>query len=293
MSDRELGDSFKLSEISTQPVHKSALYCLDEHDDFHPIGPSHPLYSLDFIDAVSQGRIPGWRFERKFGSSPSVGTTQQPIWPSTSPFKFLDSAEKILYTSASGLDTLEGTGAQIIQHMGLLPDNTVHSEFINMNGAEGRLTENEYIMPFRSRVVQGGIPASPVIVGIDGSKGAAGLITGTSEITDKPQVFIALGKNITTQMMFKVPAGEAWHVIRSFASASSGKEVDIKSFARTAGTEIFEVASEANFFEDVFTSRIYSNLLEPLTEFIVTAKSSAAGTGVSAIIDILVNENFG
>lgn len=293
MADNDYGPGFPIDPISLRKIGQAGIFSLDENNQWHPIGPLNPLFSLDFIDAVSQGKVPGWRFERKFASSPNVGTTQQPLWPSAAAFKFLESAEKILYTSASGLDTLAGTGAQIIQHKGMLADNTVNIELVNMNGVVGTLTEFEYLRPFRTRVVQGGISAADVIVGIEDSKGAAGLITGTTEITGKPQVFVAQGKNITTQLVFRVPTGEAWHILRTFASASSGKEVDIKSFLRTSASEVFEVATEANFFESVFTSRIFSNLLEPLTDFIVTAKSSASGTGVSAIIDILVNENFG
>lgn len=283
------GPGFPVDEMSGQRIGQSALYGLTPKNTVAIIGPQNPLNTVDFLDAVGQGKVPMWRLERKFGDAMAIGTTQQPLWPSALPFTFLTDPEIFRITSTSTDDDVGGSGATSILFEGIRANGSLGSEIVDMQGNGNAFTINEYFNVHRETVLTAG--AGPdKITGIVGSIGAAGTISTFANDTGSLQGLITPGNNITTQLVFRVPDDEEWTIVRSQSSVSQGKTVEFKAYSRQPGETVFSKASETNIFESLFASRLYSTKLESGTEFVVLAVGAAAGTAASGVLDILVNE---
>ena len=236
----------------------------------------------EFIDAVSRGEVPGWKFERKFAFA-DVGTTEQPIWEGGVTYEFVDSPEDVAIVSDSIADTIAGTGAQKVRVIGLNA-GVITSEVVNLNGTTPVTLANQYDFIHRCFVAQAGA-TSPVIPAIANSEGAAGTITLTGATSSAVRAVIVGNKGGSLQGLIRVPVNEEWLIHDVTVTAGKGQELSIKSYIRVPGTQIWVTIAEGQLIQDGILIPAH-RVLTAGTDLIFTGKTSAGTVQASILIQI-------
>lgn len=165
--------------------------------------PTTSSYARDFLVDVAEGIVPGHAYGTIFGGTTmATASTAYVVMPSAITTSRLSSAQTCTIESSSGNDTLTGTGARKVQLIGITTNGNEVSEIINLNGTTKVDTINPYSIIHRVVVLSAG--SGKVNAGNLSVKDKA---TGTSVIA-----YVELGRSITTQAFYQVPAGKTLYM---------------------------------------------------------------------------------
>lgn len=233
---------------------------------------------IDPFLRISAGDIPGVSFVTKFGYNPDIGTAEESIWDAGGLYKWIQTASVLDIQSTSVNDANAGTGAWTVTVQGLDSSGLELDEVVTLAGVATVQTTNQFSAVHRMFVNTAG-----------SNDGAVGTIT--AEISGTVHASIDNGNNQTLMATYTVPSDKTGYIAFGKTSVSSGKDVTIKFYGRLPGgvprvLHVVEINS-ANY--DYFFK---IPLPVPAgTEVEVRATSSASGTAVSAVFDIVLIDN--
>lgn len=245
----------------------------------------------EYARRCARNLIPDCRYELKFASRASVSTTEVPLWGDGATYTFLDAPETIVLTSADADDTVAGSGAQVVRVVCQNEGEWVF-ENVPMNGLSDATMINQCDFIHRMTVVQAGAGVGDVNAAIGGSLGTQGIITATASGSSVILADIQPGKNVTTQGILRVPAGESWQLIVGVLTGGITKQIDFHIYVKIPGTDIFVLGVEGGVVESPLTfpaKRQYP----AGTDLIVTANANTGSTSVAIAIQILRHKAAG
>jgi len=175
-------------------------------------------YKIDFKSAVSRDDIPGCRWILVSGRNANSTTSDSTIWPEANLYSFPSAATAMTVSSTSAADTIAGgTGAGVVQLVGLDSDYNQVTHLIQLNGTTGvaiptnLLRVNDLTVVFSG---SGGVNAGDLYVG-------SGTVSGGKPATVYRTVMAGLG--ISSDAVYTVPAGKVVIFKRIIYISSSDK----------------------------------------------------------------------
>ena len=240
------------------------------------------MSEFDFIAnnlfAIAKGIVPGHALFQKWGSNDAVGTSQVPVWQANVAFDPPDEAQLCNVVSDNVNDVDEGTGARTILIIGNNENNRLDQEVVTMNGTANVLTAKKYSYVLRSLVLSHG--SASTITGITGGGGNLGTISITQQTSGKLAAQVVVGKNITEQMIAKVPDNERWVGWGASISVSKGKSVGVAFYTRPGPGGPWIETGKQNFYQTVLSFPFVIEF-ESGTEVVLMAESDLASTAVA------------
>jgi len=226
----------------------------------------------DYYLQVSKGHVPGHTFVQKFGRNQDIGSAEETIWDAGGIFPYPSSASVIDIQSTNVNDAVAGSGAWAVDINGLDENWIEQTEQVALAGIATVQTTTTFIRVHRMT--------------IRGPNGLQGVLT--AEIASTVYSQIINGNNRTLQAAYTIPGDCDGYVIFGKVSASSGKDVSILFYTRMFG-EVFVVAHAVELFSTNYDYFFKAPpRLPPKMDVEVRGVSSASGTKVSAIFDILL-----
>ena len=240
----------------------------------------------DFALAVALGLIPGWDRVHKFGKALDVDTGPgADVWDGadTVPtgnktWDRPDAAGESHTIAGCAADTAAGTGMQAAKIYGLLDWSTAEvTEDVEMNGAGGVTTVNDYVIIHRMRGIRFG----------SGGTNAA-IITATGDTSGNVTAAIQPGNGQTLMAIYGVPSGKTMLLTgwaRSVLRGGAGATIDASIFVDERPDQ-----SDSGFLvKDVFsTTDGDAQTLNPPVPYTgpllikIRAQTTAVNTEVSA-----------
>ena len=177
---------------------------------------------------IAKGNVSGSTALHKFGRNPTVGTTEEPVWTTSTAYSYLSAGEKLKVSSDDVNDDGDpaSTGARTIILEGLDDSYEALSETVIMDGAGTNSVETigTYLRIFRAYVATAGSTGA--------NEGTISIENNASTIT---LADIAPGMNQTEMAMWTVPSGKTFYMIKVWASESSAQSTILKMFVRPNG----------------------------------------------------------
>jgi len=217
----------------------------------------------------------------KFGRNPNVGATEV-IIGGGGIYGLPETAETVVCASDEIEDNPTGSGARSIHVFGLDANYKLIDEIVNI----GESTEKEYLRIFRAHVETAGTTTP-----IDGAN--IGNITITQDNTAVDMAYISQGDGQTLVACFTVPAGFTALMWSADTTTGEGKNSTNRVKSKEFGSDFpFRVKGiRDNFQNTVGIQYKIPNKYEEKTDIVFTAKSSAAGTPVSATFTLELIKN--
>lgn len=227
---------------------------------------SSQYQDVPFIYKIIQGRAARYFAFTKFGTNPSISTTEEDIWQSGGIQQYLSTAETMDIVSTSANDTLLGTGARTVHIIGMNGDFDVIRETIDLAGLTPVVTTKTYLRIFRMTVTAGGSLATN-----DGDIN----ISATTSGFDQGTALAGTGKTLKSQ--FTIPRGFFGAVLGWRMSDLAQDQVTFRLRVREEGG-IFVIRRQfgvnAGSLVDDFNVPI---LLPPKTDIKITGQKVTGG----------------
>lgn len=243
------------------------------------------LINLNLIHEISFRNALRYDYVRKFGTNPSVGIgANQDIWDQGGAYVFpSDSGEEMFIASSDTNDTEGGSGAEIVDVVGLDQHGITKRSFVLMNG-QTEVSIGVFSRVFRARVVGEQPNVGDLYVGNG---------TFTTGVPENIFAKIVINASQTRMAIFTVPSdmmGSLVHWSGSVKGVGS-KSVELALIYREPnGTFIehdyFPLAQNTNTF--LHRNLIPGEYLPPFTDVLVRADSDSVNLIVRAKFVILL-----
>ena len=229
-------------------------------------------------EKIACGLIKNKQVYYAFGRNTVVGTTEV-IVANGGVYGLPTTAETVTPTSNDIGDVVDGAGAWTIEISGLDGNYNMISEVVDMDSP----SILEYIRVFNAKVVEAG----DVSV-VDG--GNIGLITITQDTSTTEMLTIPIGNSRNLSACFTVPAGYVGLMYDADTTTGSGKDavLKLKSRVSTVNAPFVVKGVRGNYQNSVGQKFTYPTKYEEKEDILFTAKSSAAGTSVSASFQLVL-----
>ena len=232
--------------------------------------------SQGFNLLVSQGAVAGNSFTTKFGINRDTGGTMDDVWSHSSTMTYLTTAETHLVTSDSVLDTLLGTGAQVVHITGLNNSYELITEVLNLNGLTGTTTTNSYIRIFDVIVIAAGSTFC--------NQGNISFVSTTSA---NLSAYIQADDNQTQQLQYTIPDSKTGYFYGGQWFVSNGKETKFDLQIRTFGSIWRTVTTVLTDISDNLTYA-FPVSIPAKTDLRIRAKATTGTHEVSALWSMLL-----
>jgi hypothetical protein len=285
--NEELGAILEVSDTGDRYRWTGQLWVQTVAGGATKVDPTHTTtFGLELVD----GRVPGKSFVRVFGRNPDLdaGGGFEALWEHGGTYTGFDAvaAETLSIVSTSALDTVAGTGAQMIRVEGLDINLLPVQENISLDGLTPVTTVNSY---FRWQI------SFVLAAGITGYN--QGVITGNQSTTVANVFFsMAIESNRALACVTTVPAGKIYHATNVFATfAKKGAATsEIKVAARLPGLpfqvfEWFAVAAAGSSYVSRDLSFPFLGIPEG-TDILLLANSDTNNTGIAGGIEFIIED---
>jgi len=247
--------------------------------------------SLEYGLNIQRGLVSGISSIHTFGRNPLINTADgfEAIWDKGGSYTGFDPVveENVTIVSSSALDTLLGTGAQIIRLSGLDSKFNEIQEDIALNGVTSVVSINKYFRVHIARVVKAG------------ATGENQGIIDIAQQTTVANVFaeIEMGSNRSLNANYTVPFGKIAYIKQGFATLSKKQNAlcEIRAKVRLLGStfqivEWFSIDGQASSY----VSRVFSIPLIGVpagTDILIEANTDTNNIAVAAGLEMfLVDE---
>jgi hypothetical protein len=244
--------------------------------------------SADFGLEIAKGNIKNYSSEFKFARNEDITSTEQVIWDAGGDYVWLDTAEKMLITSSSGLDVFDGTGARTGVIFGLDNDYEQISELFTFTGATPVLTDNSYLRVHRVLVLTSGTNSAVT----DANKGIINVKGAVSTAVTFAQIKIGHGQTLMSP--YTIPAGKTGYITGASFSAGEGKQCTFRGKIRNTPTS--DGSFSIKYILDLFGSAFTASFTVPLkvpekTDMCFTGQTTQTSIDASASYGIILIDN--
>lgn len=183
------------------------------------------VINRSFYEAVAHGLIPSHVSAPIDGYNAAAGTAYEPIWAiSGASYPWLTTAAVLTVSSNATTDVYgSGTGAWVVLVEGLDANWVEQSEYVNLNGRNAVSTVNAYLR----------INAMTVVAaGTNGSNNGAlyvGYGTVTTGVPASILSAITATENVSSQIVYSVPAGKHLEMVGYRASMSAAGSIQFRT----------------------------------------------------------------
>lgn len=191
-------------------------------------------YNNDFYRNLAEGRIPGICIVNDFGHNEDIGTTRETLHAIGGDYYWLPSAQQLQISSDSGDDTIDGTGAQKVEVVGLDGDFKSVSEELDMNGINVVTTTESFRRVNYFEVAQAG----------SGESNADQVYLKDNDKNNTIEV-IGTGKGRSHSATFTTPANQQCYVVGWHGSEISNKGIKIELWKRNIDVNVWQSLREA------------------------------------------------
>lgn len=227
-----------------------------------------------YVD-VAKGAVTGHSAVNVTGHA-ALSTAYQTVWDCTVlPYVWPASDLAMTVVSDDPNDNSTGTGAQTVTIEGFDADWIPQTATVSLTGVTPVAIPGTWIRINKSFVATAGATG-----------GAIGEITVANGGTTYS--CIQNGYNVSIAGYYSVPAGYYALLLQGTTSAEAGKSAEVDVYARVFGGA-FQLAHHAHIYQNYYTYDFKAiQLLPPKSDIDVRAVSTASGSEISVIFDILL-----
>jgi len=242
----------------------------------------------DFRVDVGASRINGVSTVNKFGSNPSVGTTEEDVWAAGGTYNWLTAASAVrVRAGGDANDDIAGTGARTVFISGLDENWEEASETVALAGTSASAaTTTTFIRVFRAYVVE---------VGTYTGNNAGDILIETTGGTLVADILAGYGQ--TQLALYSIPANKTGYLERMSLRAEASKAVTFRVWQRTLGDVVsapFRAKRILRQFGGVSGQvdlRLDSVIrLQERTDIWVSAEAASGTSAASAAFDIILED---
>ncbi|MEE8208687.1 MAG: hypothetical protein V3T88_07040 [Nitrosomonadaceae bacterium] len=237
----------------------------------------------DFYFEVSRGSVRGHSPVNKFGSNPSVGTTESVIWT------FGPTLQQLTYSTTGDIDTLSSSNAgdtQEVSVLGLDGNFERISQTVTLNGQTKVTLATPLIRVHNMRNIGATSFVGNIHLYVDGA-----ITAGVPDVASTVRGYITNGDNQSLSATYSVPVNTTAFIIFGKTSVASGKDVVIKFYGRAFGS-VFAVEHVVDVNAENYDYFFKIPLKMPAkSDLEVRAITAASTAEVSAAFDIVLVED--
>jgi len=242
---------------------------------FNDIEPENPLTNIDFLTNVKLGNVPGNRIRQVVGVNPVLtGVNVFQDVRSGGPYVESTGAESWEIVSTDVNDTLSGSGCGQVFVDSLDAAGLEQTKQVDMNGTTPVAISGTHLKPDIIRAFHG-INIGTIIV--------KQVSTGNIRNTMRP------GDCTSFDGRYTVPSNKKASLLTAFASIGKNDDATVRTIIRENISDAPEIVSPPiDIYQiAIMASLVDTQILQPLTDFIMESISKAGNAHLTLIFAVL------
>ena len=221
--------------------------------------------SVPFLLKVQKGQVPGNKIQPFVARKIGLGVTMADIGSIGGILTLPSLAGPITVISTSILDTITGTGGQVVFVEGLDANFNEISEVIVLNGTSSVLSTKSFIRIHKATLVSAGSLGS--------NQGLINLSIG-GVINSAIQI----GDNVSYNPHYTIPNKKTGFILKAFVSSGKNAAGHVGLWVRPLATGVYQEAFQTDVFETfAFADFEYNAVFPPKTDLVIRGKNIGAG----------------
>jgi hypothetical protein len=238
-------------------------------------------YDANFLLEVQKGNVPGHRLVNQPGRNPDMeALVEETIWDNCCQYVYL-TADTTLYASSSNASDTAVT----LAITGLDDTYTPVTRTVTLNGQNQVALSGDMFRIFQVVVTGSVEPLGDVYIAE-----ADTLTLGVPNTVSKIKSKILIGRNVTQNGFYTVPAGETAYLIRIVYIAAKGVDVSFAAKVKLLGG-VFFTYSEFPLYQSVQESEISGVSFPGKTDLEIAGTASNAGSVAAVTATLLLIED--